>query len=55
MAILLFAVLAYLVRRLAIPRLKSASHLKLATLAVSCGAFGWLVMSLIANVAMRAN
>jgi hypothetical protein len=52
MAILLFAVVAFLVMRLAIPQLKSASNLKLATLALPCALAGWLLMSLITNIAV---
>ena len=55
MTILLFGVLAFLVMRLAIPRLKSASNLRLATLAVPCALAGWLLLSLIANVALQAK
>ena len=55
MAILLFAVLAFLVMRFAIPRLKSASNLRLAMFAVPCAVVGWLLLSLITNVALRAN
>ena len=51
MAILLFAVFAFLVMRVAIPRLKSASNLKLAALAIPCALASWLLMSLIVNVA----
>jgi len=55
MAILLFAVVAFLVMRLAIPRLKSASNLKLATFALPSALAGWLLMSLITNIALRTN
>jgi hypothetical protein len=55
MAILLFAVLAFLVTRFAIPRLKSVSNLRLATFAVPCAVAGWLLLSLITNLALRAN
>ena len=55
MAILLFAVVAFLVMRLAIPQLKSASNLKLATFALPCALAGWLLMSMITNIALRAN
>ena len=53
MAILLFAVLAFLVMRLAIPRLKAASNVKLAILAVPCAVSGWLLFSLLINLAWR--
>jgi len=53
MAMLLIAVLWFWIMRLAIPRLKSASSFKLATFAVPCAVAGWLLMSLITNVAMR--
>ena len=55
MAIFLFAVLAFLVMRMAIPRLKPASNLKLAMLAVPCGVTGWLLFSLVINLAWRAH
>jgi hypothetical protein len=53
MAMLLFAVLAFVVMRRAIPRLKAASHLKLAMFAVPCAVTGWLLLSLVTNVALR--
>ena len=55
MAILLFAVTAFVVMRVAIPQLRSASDLKLATFAVPCALAGWLLMSLITNLAMQAK
>ena len=55
MAILLFAVLAFLVMRFALPRFKLASNLRLATLAISCALTGWLLFSLVINVALRAQ
>jgi len=55
MAILLFAVLAFLVMRMAIPRFRSASNLKLAMLAVPCAVTGWLLFSLVINLAWRTH
>ncbi len=53
MALLLIAVLAFLVMRFAIPQLRSASTGKLLAIALPCAVAGWLPMSLMANLAMR--
>jgi hypothetical protein len=50
MAILLFALAAFAIMRFAIPPLKSASNLKLASLALPYALAGWLLMSLITNL-----
>jgi len=55
MAILLFAVVAFLVMRFAIPRFRLGSNLKLAALASTCAVAAWLLFSLVINVAARAN
>lgn len=55
MAILLSAVLVFAVMRLAIPALKPAGNFKLAMLAVPGALGGWLLMSLITNLAWRAR
>jgi len=55
MAIILLAVLAFVFMRVAVPRLKSASNLKVSMLAVPCAVAGWLLLSLITNVAWRAK
>jgi len=55
MAILLFAILAFLAMRLAIPRLKPTSNLKLALLSVPCAVTGWLLFSLATNLVWRAH
>ena len=55
MAVLILAVLAFLVMRRAVPRLKLAGNLQLAMLAVPCAVAGWLLLSLIENVAFRVK
>ena len=53
MAILFLAVLAFFVMRLTVPRFRLAGNLRLAMLAVPCAVAGWLLYSLILNVAFR--
>ena len=53
MAILLMAVLAFVIMRLAIRPLKHASNLKLAILALPFALSGWLLMSLVTNLVYR--
>ena len=55
MAVILLAVLAFLVLRLAVPRHRLGGNLQLAMLAVPCAAAGWLLLSLIVNVAFRVK
>lgn len=55
MAIILLAVLAFVVLRVAVPRLKFASNLKVSMLAVPCAVAGWLLLSLVTNVALHAR
>lgn len=55
MAIILLAVLAFVVLRVAIPRLKFAGSLKVSMLAVPCAVAAWLLLSLITNVAVHAR
>ena len=53
MAIILLAVLAFVVMRVAIPHLRSSSNLKLSLFAIPCALGVWLLLSLIVNVAQR--
>jgi hypothetical protein len=55
MAILLFTLAAFVLMRFAIPQLKSASNLKVASYSLPCALAGWLLMSLITNLVMRAK
>jgi hypothetical protein len=52
-ALLLIAVLAFLVLRFTVPQLRAASTLRLVAFALPCAVVGWLVMSLAANLASR--
>ena len=52
MALLLFAVIAFLVMRFAVPPWKSAGNVRLAMFAVPCAVAGWLLLSLITNVTL---
>ena len=54
MAIILLAVLAFVVLRVAV-RLKFAGNLKVSMLAVPCAVAGWLLLSLVTNVALHAR
>ena len=53
MSILLMAVLAFVIMRLAIRPLKRASNLKLAIFALPFALSGWLLMSLVTNLVYR--
>ena len=53
MALLLIAILAFLIMRFAVPQLRATSTPKLVAFSVPFAVVGWLVMSLVANLAMR--
>ena len=53
MTLPLIAIIAFLIMRFAVPRLRSASSTKLTVIALPCAVVGWLLISLVTNLATR--